>query len=178
MKISKLPENAAYLIKLILNKLTLFYFYKELYPFLNEKQKMKYAISNKEEYERKRSEGENDTELCCIIRKNALNDFIQFVHENNIDINSNIEKSEFETNEFLQYKRISLIEYAAFSGSLDIFKYLLNVNAEMKLEIWFYAIHGRNYEIIYLIEERSIEYPDQSYMQHSLDSKKRNIPIS
>ena len=44
--------------RLVLNERTLYYFYEELYPFLNEKQKLKYSIYNKEEFECKKCKNE------------------------------------------------------------------------------------------------------------------------
>ena len=49
------------------------------------------------------------------------------------------------------------MEYAAFFGSIQIFQYLKINGVEMNQELWLYSIHGKNAEIIHLIEERHIE---------------------
>ena len=69
----------------------------------------------------------------------------------------------FETNRFLINKTPKLIEYAAFFGSIQIFNYLITNNAEIKPSMWLYAIHGKNAEIIHLIEENQIRPQDGSY---------------
>ena len=43
---------------------------------------------------------------------------------------------------------ITLIEYATFYGSIQIFKYLLNNNVGLTESLWMYAVHGQNSEII------------------------------
>ena len=70
-----------------------------------------------------------------------------------------VERSTFETNIFLlKKKKISLIEYAAFYGSVQIFKYLyLNV-VEMTPKLWICAIHGYDEEIIHILEENNIKF--------------------
>ena len=47
----------------------------------------------------------------------------------------------------------TIIEYAAFFGSIQIFQYLRYNNIELASSIWKYAIHGRNPDIIHLLEE-------------------------
>ena len=107
----------------------------------------------------KRKKGENDSVLCELIRNDSLDEFILFVSKNNINLNSTIESSIFETNPKLK-QETSLIKYAAFYGSNKIFKYLQMNKVELSPKLWFYVIHGRNYELIHLLEEnlKNIDY--------------------
>ena len=57
------------------------------------------------------------------------------------------------------FRRITLIEYAAFFGSNQIFKYLYLNGAKLTASIWKYAIHGEDAEIIHLLEENKIKLP-------------------
>ena len=91
------------------------------------------------------------------------------MNRHNYYLDSKIEQSIYETNSFLlknsienpekqmykylNHKRlkikneISLIEYAAFYGSIQIFQYLRMNNASLNKSLWLYAIHGQNAEI-------------------------------
>ena len=78
-------------------------------------------------------------------------------------MNDNI--SIFETNPFLIKRKASLIEYAAFFGSIQIFKYLQLNNVELTPSLWLYAIHCNNPEIIHLLEENHVIPEDKSYFE-------------
>ncbi|KAK8839930.1 hypothetical protein M9Y10_031645 [Tritrichomonas musculus] len=112
-------------------------------------------------FERNRKEGENDNYICKLIRKDLVVDFITYVNQANIPLSAKIKPSVFETNAFLLKKEAALIEYSAFFGSIQIFQYLLKNNAEMKSDLWSYAIHGRNPEIIFLLEENKVVHDDK-----------------
>lgn len=98
-------------------------------------------------------EGENDYDICKLIRQDSINNFISYVNEKNVRLNSNIPFSLFETNQFFQHRTVNLIDYAAFFGSVQIFKYLLKSNVTFDTNILEFAVHGRNPEIIHLVEE-------------------------
>lgn len=104
--------------------------------------------------------GENDDKICQIIRKDSLDEFIIYVNKNNYPLDSNIEKSVYETNSFLNQKEISLIEYAAFHGSIQIFKYLKINRVKINSKLFICAIHGNNPEIIHILEENNVESSD------------------
>ena len=68
-----------------------------------------------------------------MIRDDNVVEFITYVNKNNISLNSMIQTSIYETNSFLLKKQsvlrrnddgVTLIEYAAFFGSIQIFQYL------------------------------------------------------
>ncbi|KAK8849910.1 hypothetical protein M9Y10_018499 [Tritrichomonas musculus] len=113
------------------------------------------------DFNEKRKAGENDNKLCEIIRKDLIEDFITLVNQNQYPIDSNIEKSIYETNSFLLLKKeIKLIEYAAFYGSCKIFKYLFRCGETLSPSIWLYAVHSNNLKMINLLEEYLIN-PNQ-----------------
>ena len=90
-----------------------------------------------------------------MIRNDSINEFISFVNSTKVKLNRPIERSNYETNSFLAFKiSISIIDYAAFFGSIQIFKYLLKSNIRIDKNVWYYAIHGRNVETIHLIEDQ------------------------
>ena len=103
-----------------------------------------------EKFYEKRKNGQNDSYICELIEKDLVEEFIAYVNKINLSPRSTIDFSNYETNSFLikkftQFKnqesnkrfnpffnnnqnnkkeRISLIEYAAFFGSIQIFNYL------------------------------------------------------
>lgn len=114
---------------------------------------------NIDHYDKKRKIGENFSTICKYIRKDMLNEFISYVNQNNVSLSSCIKKSIYETNYLLSIQQnVSLIEYAAFFGSVQIFKYLVLNKVKIPNSIWIYAIHGQNAEIIHLIEENNVDF--------------------
>ena len=147
------------------------FFYNEIKPFLSqkeideiEKKIEEYDFDRDPEiFEKNRKKGENESYYCQLIRKDLIDDFIIFVNQTNFSLKSIIKKSIFETNEFLLDNETTLIEYAAFYGSLQIFNYLRLNNVELRPILWLYSIHGRNAEIIHLLEENGVTPPENSY---------------
>ena len=131
------------------------YFYPELKDKLSFTLFQMYEIEKYDNrvFNEKRKIGENDQHICELIRKDSIDEFVQYVNQTNYPLNAIIERSIFETNSFLLEYDPSLIEYAAFYGSIQIFKYLRLNNIEVKDSIFMYAIHGNNYELIHVIEE-------------------------
>lgn len=117
-----------------------------------------------DKFESNRQLGENESIICSLIRDDSVIDFITHVNRLSIPLSSEIKHSIFETNKFLiKRENTSLIEYAAFYGSIEIFQYLLLNNVEFKSSLWLYSIHGRNAEIIHLLEENHVELPNNSF---------------
>lgn len=108
---------------------------------------------------KKRLKGENDDYLCGLIQNDSIESFIIYVNKNSLMLQSQIKESIFETNSFLLSKTPALIEYAAFHGSIQIFRYLFLNNAELPPSLWLYVVHGNDPEIINLLEEKNIK-PD------------------
>ncbi|KAK8843716.1 hypothetical protein M9Y10_024781 [Tritrichomonas musculus] len=143
-----------------------------------------------EEFNIKRHIGENDHEICKIIQKDLIEDFIVYVNQNEGSLEHSIKHSIFETNQFLLVQKevkndyyfhkkksepiyhfhVSLIQYAAFYGSTQIFKYLKDNVSSLNKSLWPYAIHGQCPEIIHILEEENID-PD-SYEDCLIESIK------
>ena len=153
--------------KKYINEKYLEYFYPEFEPFFEEKMKFSifypYKSIKIDEFNKKREKGENDNYLCSLIQNDLVVDFITYLEKTNISPSSTIQSSIFETNLFLMKENPTLIEYSAFKGSIQIFKYLYQNNAKITTSIWSYAIHGRNAEIIHFLEEKKIETLQKSY---------------
>ncbi|KAK8871286.1 hypothetical protein M9Y10_007004 [Tritrichomonas musculus] len=118
------------------------------------------------EIDEKRKLGENDDYLCKLIRLNEVKEFGAYVNKNNISLQSYINESKFETNLFLmKQKKVSLIEYAAFFGSIEIIKYMkINGDVELTPSMWLYAIHSQNAELIKYLEDNHISPPKNDYL--------------
>ncbi|KAK8834723.1 hypothetical protein M9Y10_025987 [Tritrichomonas musculus] len=137
------------------------YFYPELKPFFPEDHT--FSIDGIENFEEKRKIGENDSYVCFLIRNDFIDEFITFVNRINLPLNSKIQKSIFETNKFLLANDPTLIEYAIFFGSIQIFQYLRLNSIKPNSYFWQYAIHGKNADLIHLLEEDQIKPAYDSY---------------
>ena len=116
-------------------------------------------------FDEKRKIGENDSYLCQLIRNDSIEEFVTHVNQTNLSLSSVIKPSIFETNVFLLKKpKTTLIEYAAFFGSIQIFQYLKIRNVELTPSLWLYAIHSKNAEMINLLEENKVEMPNDSFI--------------
>ena len=108
------------------------FFYPELEQFIGEEEmkstKKEILAHNPtafEQFEEKRQEGENESHICSLIRKDLVEEFIAYINRHNISVCSEIKPSIFETNSFLiENKSITLIQYSAFFGSIQIFRFL------------------------------------------------------
>ena len=147
------------------------FFYPELERFKGE-EKMKEVKKDLlslsptifENFEEKRQEGENDSYICSLIRNDSVEDFITYIIKKSISPSSQIPSSIFETNSFLNNnKSTSLIEYSAFFGSIQIFRFLLMNQVELKPSLWLYSIHSKNADLIHLIESNRIALPESKY---------------
>mgnify|MGYP001101716460 CR=1 FL=1 len=95
----------------------------------------------------------------------------------NISLNSKIESSIYETNNFLNKRQakaieennnrnndkyntsfMTFIEYSAFFGSIQIFNYLKINGSELTESLCPLAIHCNNPEIIHILEEKINEF--------------------
>ena len=166
------------------------YFQPEIQPFINEKwfpkenglvEEIKKELP--ESFYEKRKEGENDSQISKLIRKDMITEFIIYITRNNVSINAKIQPSIYETNSFLlkkekklerdgKYGGLALIEYAAFFGSIQIFNYLRLEGVELPSSLWLLAIHGQNSEIIHFLEDNHVELEDESYKQVFYESIK------
>ena len=118
-----------------------------------------------ENFERNRQNYENEYKLCSLIRDDSVSDFIQYINERNLSFSTQIKRSFFETNSMFIEKDPTLIEYAAFFGSIQILKYLVIKDVELEPSIWLYAVHSDNAEIIQFLEEKKIEMDDRTFSE-------------
>ena len=117
-----------------------------------------------ENFEVKQKIGENDDLISEMIRNDKIDEFISYVKQNDYSLKNMIKPSYFETNQFLMKKKFTtLIEYASFFGSTQIFRYLYKNGVELKSSLWLYAIHSDNPEMIRLLEENNVHPPNNSY---------------
>ena len=139
------------------------YFFPEIKPFINEKTIQKIIKNLPENFEENRKIGENDNHICYLIRNDLIDDFISYVNLKNIELSQTIQQSIFETNPFLIENEPTLIEYAAFFGSTQIFRYLYMNNVKLTPSLWIYSIHSQNPELIHLLEENDVELTFKIY---------------
>ena len=156
--------------KTIYNKMRnynyLYYFYPEIKNYTYQEFNEDFEERMPENYEEKRHKGENDLHICSLIRSDSVSEFVTYVNQTNFPLSDSLESSFFETNWFLVKQReVSLIEYAAFYGSIQIFNYLRLNKCDLTSSLWLYSIHGRNAQIIHLLEENKIEPPNKNYMK-------------
>lgn len=138
------------------------FFYPEFKSFINNDLIQQNQI-NFEEFDEKRQIGENDNDISYLIRNDLIDEFIIYVNKTNLSLSKIIEPSIYETNDYLIDKTPSLIEYTAFYGSFQIFQFLRLNRIELQPSIWIYAIHGRNADIIHLLEENDVS--PSSYLE-------------
>ena len=126
-----------------------YFFYPEIKPFISEGEKTvieknfsEIDLNDLSLIEEKRQIGENDSILCSLIRKNSIDEFVAFVNQQNIPLDSRIPASIYETHSFLlKNKNPKLIEYAAFFGSIQTFQYLKMNDVQLKPSLLLFAIH-------------------------------------
>ncbi|KAK8835619.1 hypothetical protein M9Y10_042332 [Tritrichomonas musculus] len=148
------------------------FFFSELKKFLANEETSRASETDEKTFKAKRRVGENDGYICKLIRNDMIDDFINYVNSTNFQLTSTIESSIFETNPMLNKRNPSLIEYSAFFGSIQIFKYLLLNKVELTESLFIYAIHGRNSEIIHLLEENLNNISNRIYARSVIESIK------
>lgn len=122
-----------------------------------------------------RRTGEDHKYICQLIREDSLSDFISYTTRQDIDLTNNIKRSNFDTNNFLFHEEYNLIDYAAFFGSINIFKYLFSKNRPDS-SIWIFAIHGQNLEILRFLQENDINPKNPEYcLRQSIRSQHLEI---
>ena len=168
------------------------FFQPEIQPFIHEEWFQKYEAKEDDDeieeiklveelkkelpnnFHEKRKIGENDDYICFLIQKDSIEDFITSINKNPFSVNSTINSSIYETNNYLLKKQssTSLIEYAAFYGSIQIFNYLRLNNVTLRQSLWLYTIHGKNAELIHLLEQDGIKPVDLTYKKCVKESLK------
>lgn len=137
------------------------YFFKQIKLFINKQtNKAVYLVI----YEELRKIGDNDQNICELIRKNLISGFISYTDKNKIDLTSEIDKSWCETNQFLIENNLSLVEYSAFFDLVQIVKYLHQKEVELKPSLWLYAIHSNSkVELFNFLNENNVKITEEIY---------------
>ncbi|KAK8888553.1 hypothetical protein M9Y10_033284 [Tritrichomonas musculus] len=125
-----------------------------------------------DDFEEKRLKGENDDRLSELIQNDKLEEFITYVNQNMLAPQGQIKRSIYETNNFLNKRKSTLIEYSAFFGSIQIFKYLFLNKADVSPSLWLFAIHGNNPEMIHFFEKNKIAPPKDKYDECFIEAVK------
>ncbi|KAK8850063.1 hypothetical protein M9Y10_018174 [Tritrichomonas musculus] len=120
---------------------------------------------------------ENDREtesnlIHQLIQKDSIDDFVSHVTKKHISLNSTIDISIFETNNYLINQKPTLIECAAFYGSIQIFNFLRLNNIQLDQSLWLYAIHGNDPQIIHDLEKFTEKPTPELYEKCLIESIK------
>lgn len=109
---------------------------------------------NSIDFERNQIKGENDLNICKLIQKDMISDFVVYVKKMNFPLDALIKTSIFETNPFLLKKEPTLLEYCAFFGSIQILKYLKRNKVPLTPSLWEYAIHGNKQKLLDILVKK------------------------
>ncbi|KAK8865480.1 hypothetical protein M9Y10_011035 [Tritrichomonas musculus] len=123
-------------------------------------------------FELNRKNGLNEEQICELIRNDCLEEFISFIQNNQIRMTTTIKPSIFETNNFLHDKECTLIEYATFYGSINIFTYLSKNKVELTESLWLFAAHNRNTNLITLLIDLNAKRRKETYQKCLAESIK------
>ena len=150
----------------MINKNFCHFFFPEIKSFIEKDEIATIENSFQEQdlvnFDHKRHIGENDSYICQLIRQDLIEDFVRYVTQTNISLNSCINNSIFETNLFLiEKKNTTLIEYATFFGSIQIFQYLTLNDTHFTSSLWLYSIHSQNAELIHILESNKVRPPNK-----------------
>lgn len=118
--------------------------------------------------------GENPAPIAQAIRIDSVDQLDQLT-KNNVSKYFEIKgTSMYESNSFLSKNKQNniLINYAAFFGSVQVFKHMLEKSAKLTPITWLYAIHGRSIEILNILKEKSIKPPNDDYNQCFIEAIK------
>ena len=99
-------------------------------------------------------EGRNPLEIANLIRNDDVEKLQEISSQVDFDFDQAVEPSLYERCSFINQEGgyISLIDYAAFFGSVKCFKFLLLNDSEL-INTAKYAVAGGNFEIIHLCEQ-------------------------
>lgn len=143
------------------------FFYPEIKKYLESQEikKLEQEISQQDinEFKNKRKIGQNEIYLCELIRNDSIEDFITYHSRNMFILQATIVPSIYETNPILSKSEVTLIEYAAFYGAIQIIRFLISNDIELEPPLWIFAIHSNNAEIIHFLEENHVKPPDGTF---------------
>lgn len=120
-----------------------------------------------------RSSGLNQDKLAFLIRSNDAVGFQSYHSSTNINLDQRL-TSYYEECRFSE-KQLSLIEYAAFFGAIDVFKYLILNNATFSANLPKFAVIGGNYEIIHILEQNGLKFNDTMALNTAIKYHRNDI---
>ena len=130
--------------------------YQDQYPsFFNNLDQLK--ADNWNLHKKFVQNGENSDAIATVIRNDDINAFRLFASNPNFDLNSTIERSPYERCSFVS-ELPYLIEYAAFYGAINIFKYLFLNGAILSTRIAQFVVASGNLEMIRIIEQKGCNF--------------------
>lgn len=148
-----------------------YYFYPEIKSFIKDENKSDFDFVKKEYdgdpnfFEKSREFGENTNEIAQLIRTDSIEKFVQLETKKVINSSTIIGQSIYETNSFLINKKPTIIEYAAFHGSIQIIRYLRFQNFPLTPSLWLYAVHSNYPDLIHFLEENKVPLIKSSLME-------------
>ena len=102
-------------------------------------------------------EGANPLEIAQVIRNDEVEKLQETSSKANFDFNQSIPPSLYECFSFVNKGKVSLIDYAAFFGSIKCFRFLF-MNGSIIDNTMRYAIAGGNVEIIHICEQNHTSF--------------------
>ncbi|KAK8888027.1 hypothetical protein M9Y10_039087 [Tritrichomonas musculus] len=112
--------------------------------------------------------------LRLAIKLDDVDIFQALLSQSNLSINSNIQESVVEQFVIDQHE-YRLIEYAAEYNSINIFKFLLMNDAELKPSLISSAIFSCNYEIIHIVETKLTQEFEKSSLLNAIASWNQKV---
>lgn len=112
---------------------------------------------NFEEMKKCRTKGQNSFLIAQFIRDDDCDNFQEYLSKTNTNVDSFLPLSEYEQCRLLSQK-MKLIDYAAFFGSIKIFKFLVMNKCNLTNKTSQFAIAGGNYDIIHFIEDQKCSF--------------------
>ncbi|OHT03095.1 hypothetical protein TRFO_29558 [Tritrichomonas foetus] len=146
-----------------------FYFFSEIretdFDYFTEiysKFKKDMILPDVEKHDELRRKGINEDEYSQLIRYDKIDEFMVMFVEKGNDFNFKIPFSRYETADYVNCPDLmpNLIEYAAFFGAVNIFKFLYLEGAKFTPELLSFAVAGGNYEIIHFLEENNYKFTE------------------
>ncbi|OHT12856.1 hypothetical protein TRFO_17108 [Tritrichomonas foetus] len=130
-----------------------------------------------EKHCRLRKAAVNEHPIASAIRNDDINSFQNIIAETNRSFNSRIPFSYYELCKYINTKDSMpfLIDYAAFYGSLEIFKFFWVNGTDPSPKLPLFAFAGGNYEIIHLIESNPKMKFDTTCFQVAIEFHRNDL---
>lgn len=110
-------------------------------------------------FKKRRQINHSDEKVAQIIRNDDFESFMKYISSTNLNFNTRIKKSAFESNSLLFFEP-TLFEYSCFFQSINIFRFIFLNNGEISKNLAKFAVAGGSYEIIHLLETKKVVFDD------------------